>query len=121
MTTLPPSNPINQEIRKAACQWLRHKSPLHFLAKTFGIHPKLTEEIPPLCHSLKWILNVSMLIANKKEEAVCDAQRANEDIQIFTDGSGYHGGIGAAAVLRRRGKREKILWYYLGSQEHVQW
>ena len=59
-----------------------------------------------------------MLIADKKEEAVRDTQRVNEDIQIFTDGSGYHGGIGAAAVLRRRGKREKILWYYLSSQEH---
>ena len=118
MTTLPPSNPINQEIQKAACQRLQHKSPLHFLAKTFRIHPKLTEEILPFCHSPKWIPNVSMLIADKNEEAVRDTQRVNEDIQIFTDGSGYHGGIGAVAVLRRRGKREKVLQYDLSSQEH---
>ena len=118
MTTLPPSNPIHREIRLAACQRKHHKSPLHFLVKAFGIHPKLTEEILPLRHSPKWEPRVSTLIADSKEDAVRDAGRAEEDVQIFTDGSGYQGGIGAAAVLRRRGKPERALRYHLGSDKH---
>jgi len=118
MTTLPPSNPIHREIRLAARQRKRHKSPLHFLVKAFGTHPKITEEILPLRHSPKWEPCVSTLIADSKEDAVQDAGRAAEEIQIFTDGSGYQGGIGAAAVLRRRGKPERVLRYHLGSDKH---
>ena len=118
MTSLPATNPIHREIRLAARLRSRHKSPLHHLVKTFGIHPKLTEEILPLRHSPKWTPNVTTLIADSKEDAIRDAEQATEEIQIFTDGSGYHGGIGAAAVLRRRGKPEKTLRFHLGSDEH---
>ena len=41
-----------------------------------------------------------MLIADEKEEAIQDAEKADEKVQIFTDSSGYQGGIGAAAVLK---------------------
>ena len=118
MTTLPASNPIHREIRLAARQRKRHKSPLHFLVKAFGTHPKTTEEILPLRHSPKWTPNVTTFIADQKEEAVQDAEKADEETQIFTDGSGYQGGIGAAAVLRRQGKPEKVLRYHLGSDKH---
>ena len=33
------------------------------------------------------------------------------------DGSGYNGGIGAAAVLRRRGRQDKLLPFYLGNEQ----
>ena len=118
MTTLPASNPVHREIRLAARQCKRHKSPLHFLVKAFGTHPKSTEEILPLRHSPKWTPNVTTLIADKKEKAIRDAERADEETQIFTDGSGYQGGIGAAAVLRHRGKLEKVLHFHLGSDKH---
>ena len=102
------------------CDLGHHNNPstLHFLVKAFGTHPKSTEEILPLCHSPKWTPNVTTLIADKKEEAIRDAERADEETQIFTDGSGYQGGIGAVAVLRRRGKPEKVLHFHLGSNKH---
>jgi len=118
MTTLPPSNPIHQEVCLAAHQRKHHKSPLHFLVKVFGTHPKVMEEILPLQHSPKWEPSVSTLIADSKEDAIWDARRAEEDIQIFTGRSGYQGGIGAAAILRRRGKPERVLQYHLGSDKH---
>ena len=34
------------------------------------------------------------------------------------DGSGYQGGIGTVAVLRCRGKPEKVLCFHLGSDKH---
>ena len=117
MTTLPTSNPIHQEIHLAAHQRKCHKSPLHFLVKAFSTHPKSTEEILPLRHSPKWTPNVTTLIADKKE-AIRDAERADEETQIFTDSSGYQGGISAAAVLRCRGKLEKVLHFHLGSNKY---
>ena len=57
------------------------------------------------------------MIDRNKEDAVKHANEAKEEIQIFTDGSGYNGGIGAAAVLRRPGRNDKILHFHLGSNK----
>ena len=61
---------------------------------------------------------MTTLITDKKEEAIRDAERSEEEIQIFMDGSGYQRGIGAAAVLRCRGQPEKTLCFHLGSDKH---
>ena len=120
MTTLPSSNPIHKEVRSANRHCKRHKSPLHHLALTFLLHPKDTEEITAPCHSPKWNPNVAIVIDGVKEEAVERANKAQEEVQIFTDGSGFNNGIGAAAILRRPGKADKILRFHLGSaKEHT--
>ena len=115
MTTLPPTNPIHKEIRQAARQRKKHKSPLHFLAKAFNIHPKTVEEIRPLRHPPNWIPRTRITIADNKEDATTAATNATEEVQIFTDGSGIDGGIGAAAILRRNGKPDRCLRFHLGS------
>ena len=102
MSTLPPSNPIHKEIRRAARQHKKHKSPLHFLAKAFNIHPKNVEEICPCRHPPNWTPKTRITIAGSKEEATAAVTNATETVQVFTDGSGIDGGIGAAAILRRR-------------------
>ena len=115
MSTLPPSNPIHKEIRQAARQRKRHKSPLHFLAKAFVVHPKTVEEILPLCHPPNWTPKTKITIADNKEDATTATANATEVVQVFTDGSGIDGGIGAAAILRRRGKPDKCLRFHLGN------
>ena len=48
------------------------------------------------------------------------AEEANEEVQIFTDGLGHSGGIGAAAILRQRGREDRVLRFYLRSEmEHT--
>ena len=120
MTTLPSSNPIHKEVCKVSQQCKRHTSPLHHLATTFPIHPKSTEEIRTPCHSPKWIPEIEIIIDGNKEDTVKHANEAKEEVQIFTDRSGYNGGIGATVVLRRLGRRDKILCFHLGSKkEHT--
>lgn len=63
-----------------------------------------------------------MTIADSKEASIKEEAEDNSDIKIFTDGSGYEGGVGAAAVLYRKGAEEpeKVLRFHLGSlKEHT--
>ena len=115
MTTLPSTNPIHKEIHSANCHRKHHKSPLHHLALSFPLHPKETEEIVAPCHSPKWNPNVKIIIDADKEDATKQANKAQEEVQIFMDRSGYNKGIGAAAILRRPGKADKTLHFFLGS------
>jgi len=56
-------------------------------------------------------------IAESKEESIKEEAKDNSDIKIYTDGSGFKGSVGAAAVLYRKGVKEpeKILRFHLGS------
>lgn len=56
-------------------------------------------------------------IAKSKDEAKRDHRRGTREIEVYTDGSNINGGVGAAAVLYRRGKKEGVLWHYLGRSE----
>ncbi|KIM50629.1 hypothetical protein SCLCIDRAFT_60635, partial [Scleroderma citrinum Foug A] len=120
MCTLPKCNPIHKEIQSTAHQCKQHKSPLHHIAQLFPLHPKHVEEIKAPHHPPEWTPVTDIHIDGKKEDAVKHTEEANKEVQIFTDGSGHSGGIGATAILRRRGQTDKILCYYLGSDtEHT--
>ena len=66
-----------------------------------------------------WTPKTRLLIADKKEEAITDAEHAVEEVQIFTDGSGHKGVIRATATLRRQGRPDNLfLHFHLGSDHH---
>ena len=56
-------------------------------------------------------------IAETKEESIKDEGKDESEIRIYTDGLGFEGNTGAAAVFYRKGVKEpaKILRYHLGS------
>ena len=62
-----------------------------------------------------WIPKAHITIADNKEDATMAATNATEAVQIFMDGSGIDGGIGAAAILQRNGKSDRCLRFHLGS------
>lgn len=59
----------------------------------------------------------STAIASSKEESIKDEEKDDSDIRIYTDGSGFEGNAGAAAVLYRKGsdEPEKVLRLHLGT------
>ena len=119
MSTLPSANPIHKEIRQASRLRKRHRSPLHHLAATFSsVRPKEVKEIKVLRYSPKWKPLTSITIDEDTDNAIKRAQEADEEVQIFTDGSGINDNIGAAAILRRPGQPDKILRFHLGSKTH---
>jgi ribonuclease HI len=55
--------------------------------------------------------------AKTKKNPISEQRNLKDEIQVFTDGSGYNGGIGAAAILVREGQEPRTLRYHLGTDE----
>jgi ribonuclease HI len=120
MATLPETNPINYHLARAHCMHVkRHKSPLHMLLAEYrDVKPGKVEKIQATRRCPQWKPPFSIHIEKDAKRAKERAMQRVEDVQIFTDGSGQDGRIGAAAVLWREGRRERCLQMYLGRQHH---
>lgn len=57
-------------------------------------------------------------IAATKDEAEEEEQANNRDVRVYSDRSGFKGGIGTSAVLYRCNKPKCSLRFYLGSAGH---
>src|SRR6266481_5437211 len=81
--------------------------------------PSTVETISPVQSAPAYKIKVRVMMS----ELVGDggiAEIAEDEVQIFSDGSGQDGKVGAAVVMCKWGKRDKILRYSLGTlMEHT--
>ena len=121
LATLPREHPLHALIKRSAKgRIVRHRSPLYILTGIFGTDPTKVEKIPPVrVHpNRKSSRTVRIDIpANKEASKKADAT-AIERIKVYSDGSAHDGKVGAAALLRREGKPDRVLKLHLGSTEH---
>ncbi|SJL06791.1 uncharacterized protein ARMOST_10133 [Armillaria ostoyae] len=116
MACLPPGHPLYRPIRRAANRYVRkHRSPLHELTRDFNIQPDKTETIKAVRFPPHWKSKIKIEIAESMEEAMAMERMDNSDVKAYGDGSGIDGGIGAAAVVFRGGRRVKTLRLRVGS------
>ena len=120
--TLPSTNPIHQIIRKAKqSRPSKFPGPIDNLLKIFTLQDVELETIYPVV-SLNRLQPQWTIETNKtREESIISERLDNADYKIFTDGSGQGNGIGAAAVLYKKGKVGplKTLKMFIGaSEEH---
>jgi ribonuclease HI len=121
IATLPDTHPLNNPYRKASKrQPKRHRTPLHQLAAEVGISSEDIEEIPVvrINPALQHSTPINIVIPESKEESIQVEAHATETIRVYTDGSSHNGKVGAAALLRRPGKPDRILRAHLGKAEH---
>ena len=121
IATLPAEHPLHSLVKKSAKRYIkRHRSPLHNLTRIFGIDPSQIEEIPAVrIHPKdKGSQNVHIDIPPNKEASKRADSNATERIKIYTDGSSHNGNVGAAAILKRDGKTDRVLKLHLGSADH---
>ncbi|OJA18739.1 hypothetical protein AZE42_12536 [Rhizopogon vesiculosus] len=121
LTALPNTHPLHAPIRKAAARYVgSHRTSLHRLCHRFAIIPDEIETLiparrPPSTKS-PWRIHIAI----SKEEAIKEHEQLMDIIQVYSDGSGYKGQIGAAAILFRAGKAPRTLRYHLGTdKEHT--
>jgi len=116
IATLPQTNPIGKAARRAArCHVKRLPSPLHNIMAMLKVHPDEIEKIPPIRKHPHWESAIKTVIPENKDQAEARELNNEADIRVYSDGSGYEGGVGAAAVLYRGFRPVKVLRYYLGT------
>jgi ribonuclease HI len=79
------------------------------------VNPRRVEMICAVRHELRWKPQVNSDIPEDKDEAKRRIEEDNATIKIFTDGSGFENGVGAAAILYKHGRRKRSLKLHLGS------
>ncbi|KAK7029311.1 ribonuclease H-like domain-containing protein [Favolaschia claudopus] len=102
LASLPSSNPIRHTFRRCRRVPRFHRSPIHQLIHAFPIFRSDFETIDPQCRLVPLpAASVSVHIAATKDIARADLDRvlARGGTCIFTDGSGFEDGAGAAAVV----------------------
>ncbi|CDO75194.1 hypothetical protein BN946_scf184794.g1, partial [Trametes cinnabarina] len=109
LASLPPSHPLHKMVRRCSRSYPRlHRSPLH-------------EVIDPSLVDPTWQSPIRTLIEPTKDAAAALADRlvSTSEFCVFTDGSGFAGGIGAAAFAKGRAQ-EHVRRVNLGSEdEHI--
>ncbi|PSR73747.1 hypothetical protein PHLCEN_2v10417 [Hermanssonia centrifuga] len=124
LCTLPETHPLQPLVNRAAKHYpRRHRSAIQELAHLFNLAPDAIETITPARYSPYWKPGHATEIAENKDQARESENRwaRKNGIRVYTDGSDVDGGVGAAAVLYKPGRRQvKTLQYHLGpSMEHT--
>jgi hypothetical protein len=120
---LPPSHPLHPLLLSASHRNVkRHLSPVHHLIQFAHINPKDVETILPIRRSPSYTPSFTSVIPSSKDKALTFVNLTNATIpvHVYSDGSGFEGGIGASALLYIKEQLVKVLRLHLGSDlEHT--
>jgi ribonuclease HI len=120
LCSLPPAHPLHAIVRSVSARKVkRHLSPIHNLIYFAKLNPKEIKSISPVRHTPGYSPSFKSIIAPSKEDALEFANITNivVPIRVYSDGSGFKGGIGASALLYIKDRLSKVLRCHLGSDE----
>jgi hypothetical protein len=123
MAMLPREHPLHKIVgRKSAGKVKRHKSSINSLLAEYEYDLKRFKKIPASTRdpmqSGKHPFTTNT--APDRNSSIRTLKNANEEVQVFTDGSAIDGKVGAAAVLARTGNPPRTLHFHLGpDSEHT--
>ena len=119
LASLPDAHPLHAVFHKRPKWYIKtHRSPLHEIAALCSSVPEL-ETCGPICSPPASTIKAKITVgrANDAEEV---APIKDDEVQLFSDGSGLDGKVGAAAILYKHGQGPRMLRYSLGSlEEHT--
>jgi ribonuclease HI len=119
LASLPKSHSLHPIVKSSARRQPRsHLSPIHLIFKIHPIQPDHIETLDPVrCHPSWQPLHTHHIAANR-EDAITALRSREDELKIYSDGSGLDGMIGAAATVGVSGGRS--LRFQLGKEtEHT--
>ena len=122
MATLPKEHPLHGAVNcKNTRDVVHHCTAIHNLLDRYqkSIVPREIEKILAIsCNPIDTAKNpFAINIPKDRDSSIREAANAEEEVQVFLDGSAMEGKVGAAAVLLKAGKPICILHLYLGSED----
>ncbi|EIW74310.1 hypothetical protein CONPUDRAFT_67707, partial [Coniophora puteana RWD-64-598 SS2] len=117
LAALPPVHPLAPVYQRAAKRLVKHhQTAIHLLAHRCKVRPG---EVETLNYPRLFVAPtpVETHIAKSRKEAVEEHAGRDRGVEVYTDGSGHGGRIGAAAVMVRVNGTTKVLRYHLGSDQ----
>jgi len=122
LLTLPETHPLHRKVNEARMSPPEsHLGPIDTLFKTFRLGKIKIKTISPVTNNPHSTPGFKTRIAMSRESSIEEERRDEPEFKIFTDGSDYDGGVGASAVMYKRGRLAPIsqLKAYLGpSSKH---
>ena len=100
--SLSKSHPLYALVWKASwCKAKQHRSPIHNLICFVGINFKEIETINSVRRSPRFAPLFDLIVLPSKEDVLTFANLTNSTVPIwvYSDGSGYEGGVGASTLL----------------------
>ena len=70
----------------------------------YKIRPQNVETVKAMRYDTRWRPGITTEVAADVDKAIEEVARENPDVNVFTDGSGMEGKVGAGAVLYRSGR-----------------
>ncbi|KAJ7764123.1 hypothetical protein DFH07DRAFT_738443, partial [Mycena maculata] len=122
LATLPPSNPIHRIVRHCRHILRFHRSPIHHLFSTFPVFQRKFESIDPqlkIGRPPPGILTTRIAPSKERAQEQMAAAVAGNKFCVFTDGSCFEGGVGAAAVVMKGKEESAHTTLYLAMDEHT--
>ncbi|KAF5383009.1 hypothetical protein D9615_004880 [Tricholomella constricta] len=115
IASLPEAHPLHKRIRNCTRYKVkRHRSPLHNLTDIYHLDPDDIETINPVRQLPTYQHPFTTHIAETREESLQENRDNEAHIKIYTDGSGYKGQAGAAAILIADDRTPTKMQYHLG-------
>ena len=120
LLTLPRSHPVHsitQEVKDNPPG--KHASPISNLIKIYRLSQTKLETITPTVQYPRTVSNFEVSIPGSRKESIKEEKNDNADYKVYSDGSGLNGGIGAAAILYKKGQFTPItkLKLFIGSSK----
>jgi ribonuclease HI len=119
MLTLPHSHPLHRIITEAKRNPPeKHLSPIDQLIKIFKLRNIKFETIDPTKRNRAENIRFTTFIAKSREVSISYERNDTADYKAYSDGSGQEEGIGASAVLYRKGfvRPVKTIQAYMGTK-----
>jgi ribonuclease HI len=116
---LPSTHPLHQIIKSARRNPpTKHLGPIDQLIKTLKLRNIKFETINPSFQDWERVRQLKTVIADSREDSISFEHSDTADFKVFSDGSGQDEGIGASAILYKKGfvRPRKDLQMYLGSK-----